>query len=341
MKRISTYLILLLFLAATAYFLVFKQESGSMNRADMAFAVKDTASITKIEILSKTKKTLTLEKQGAGKWRVNQFYKASPELVNGLLETIKQVSVTFPVGEGAYESVMKQFEKPTKIVKIYTDSQTEVFKEYAIGSTTSTGTGLFMLLKDSQQPYVVNIKGLDGNIMSRFSNQLEAWRDRLIFNYTAEDIAKIEASYELNPERSFTLSAKNNNYTVASPSKKVAENQRLNKPVAATYLNSFERLYAEAYENEYPYIDSIRTSKAYCRLKITDKNGKTKQLNVHHRDVNKRTKKQVDVNGVAMDYDSDRYFAFIEGQDDMFLIQEYVFGKVFKGFSDFYYEEVK
>lgn len=341
MKRISTYLILLLFLAATAYFLVFKQESGSMNRADMAFAVKDTASITKIEILSRTKKTLTLEKQAAGKWRVNQFYKASPELVSSLLETIKQVSVTFPVGEGAYKSVMKQFDKPTKIVKIYTDSQTEVFKEYAIGSTTSTGTGLFMLLKDSQQPYVVNIKGLDGNIMSRFSNQLEAWRDRLIFNYTADDIAKIEASYELNPERSFTLSAENNAYTIISPSKKIAENQRLNKPVAATYLNSFKRLYSEAYENDYPYIDSIRTSKAYCRLKITDKNGKTKQLNVHHRDVNKRTKKQVDVNGVAMDYDSDRYFAFIEGRDDMFLIQEYVFGKVFKGFDDFYYEEVK
>ena len=341
MKRISTYLILLLFLAATAYFLVFKQESGSMNRADMAFAVQDTGSITKIEILSKTKKTLTLEKQAAGKWRVNQFYKASPELVNGLLTTIKQVSVTFPVGEGAYESVMKQFEKPTEIIKVYTDSQTEVFKEYAIGSTTSTGNGLFMLLKDSQQPYVVNIKGLDGNIMSRFSNQLEAWRDRLIFNYTADDIAKIEATYELKPERSFALTAQNNEYTVTSPYKKIAENQRLNKPVAATYLNSFKRLYSESYENDYPYIDSIRTSKAYCRLKITDKNGKTKQLNVHHRDVNKRTKKQVDVNGVAMDYDSDRYFAFIEGRDDMFLIQEYVFGKVFKSFDDFYYEEVK
>ena len=100
-------------------------------------------------------------------------------------------------------------------------------------------------------------------------------------------------------------------------------------------------MYSEAYENEYPYIDSIRTSKAFCKLKITAKNGKTKQLNIHHRDVNKRTKKQVDVNGVAMDYDSDRYFAFIEGQDDMFLIQDYVFGKVFKHFSDFYYEEVK
>jgi hypothetical protein len=338
MNKNSTflYLAILALLALVAYFTVFRPSTGSsLDEVSSAFAVADTAAVTKIDLMNNKKRHITLVRQANGKWRVNTYFNARPDAITNLLRTMKQLTVKSPVSNAAQKQVSERFQAPLKTVKIFTDNPDEPFKVYYIGGTTPTGEGTYMQLEGASEAYIMHIHGHLGSLIPRYFTYVEDWRDRIVFDYKKSDIKEVAIDYKMEAAKSFVVKVvQKDSFVVNSPANKPAHAQ-LNKAFMDNYLQSFQKLYAEAFENTYPKIDSIKASTPYCTVAVTNQQNVTKQIQVHYMPVSQRTKKQFDSKGKPMSYDSDRYFAFINKGNDLIMIQDYVFGKIFVGYDNF------
>ncbi|HXH17452.1 MAG TPA: hypothetical protein VNJ07_00085, partial [Chitinophagales bacterium] len=65
----------------------------------------------------------------------------------------------------------------------------------------------------------------------------------------------------------------------------------------------------------------------------------SKQMVVYHMPLNRRSKLQYDAQGNRLPYDLDRYYAVINNGNDFVIIQDFVFGKIFRKYSDFILKE--
>lgn len=102
------------------------------------------------------------------------------------------------------------------------------------------------------------------------------------------------------------------------------------------YSGLFAGVYAEAYGTVEPgeNVDSIRSAKPWCTLTVRSKQGVTK-LVIHKKAVDIRTKMQYDTQGRPNDFDTERYYAFLNNDKEPMLIQDYVFGNILRKASDF------
>ncbi len=342
MSRTLLYLLLLFALGLLAFWAVnnYSSSSSTVNKAETSFAVKDTAAISKIEIKNgQNGKRITLERQTGGNWRLNQYYNASSPLVDNLLTTICQLRMQRPVSNAAYDNVMQSFEKPKKTVKIYTTDPNVPSKEYHLGDILNSKKGTYVMMEGFERPYVVGVPGIKGHLHPRFSTELPSWRNRIIFNYHYNDIAKIKVEYHLAPENSYEMEVVSKKEILVKPlgNNTVPKGDKVNMPVAMRYLNSFQKMHAEAFENTHPNIDSLKASKPFCTYTVTNKKGKSKSMVMHYMPINKRSKSQIDRDGKAVPYDPDRFFVFTNKGNDLLIIQRFVFGKIMKGLPDFYY----
>ena len=89
MKKNIFILLLLIGLAALAFIALKKNnQTGTLGAYQKDFYIEDTASITIIYMTKKSGEKILLEREGPGKWKVNEIYEASLANVGILLKTI-------------------------------------------------------------------------------------------------------------------------------------------------------------------------------------------------------------------------------------------------------------
>ncbi len=342
MNKTLSYLLVLLFIIGAAWFGINNIDTNTLNKTTAAFALKDSATITKIILEDNEGRKLQLDKKGSNDWRVNGGYKARPDAVERIFQTLTKLQVKYPVGKDAYEGVMQTFEKPVRRVVLFADNPNEPSKVYLLGGAPHTRKGTYMMLEGTDDPYVVHLLGHEGHLMTRFFTVPETWRDRLLMNYTRSNLASVQVRYPHFEESSFEVKAVADSFTVVSPEGlvKVKPDDRLNRPITMQFVNSFREVYLEGFENGYPRIDSVRNSKPFAEILITPKSGKVQKITVHYMPVNRRSKMQLDQSGRNVPYDVDRFFAFTNEGKDFILIQRRSFENIFKRFGEFYYTPV-
>ena len=111
MKRNTITLIVALVLGLSTFWLISRSGKGTINPELRDFAVSDTASISKIFLVSKSEKQVTLTREADGRWKVNGKYYARPDAIKTLLITIHALSVREPVGLKAKENIIKQLNR--------------------------------------------------------------------------------------------------------------------------------------------------------------------------------------------------------------------------------------
>ena len=155
MKKFK-YLFLLGLVSLAAYFF-FKPSSSTLKKERSDFAVKDTASITKIFMADQQGRSVLLERINVDNWKLNNEFKARPDAVNILLETIKRVTVKSPVNRAAFENVVKQIAGAGTKVEIYQGKDTPS-KTYYVGHSNQEHTGTFMLMENSTVPFLTHME---------------------------------------------------------------------------------------------------------------------------------------------------------------------------------------
>ncbi len=343
MRKNRVAIVLLIILAGiSAFLLIYKNRTNTLDKESSSFAVEDTSSITKVFLADKQNNTVTLTKNNPGNWTVNNEFKASKDIVNMLLKTIMSVEVREPVSKAGSPQVIKMLASTSVKVEIYQRvyrinlfDKIKLFphekktKTYYVGGATQDNKGTYMLIEGSEEPYVTHIFGFNGFLTTRYSTLLKDWREHAIFNLKYNQIKSFSIQITDKPEGSFTATKKSPRDfdIIALKDKTPVRNYDTLKIM--DLFSSFNDVRFEVLLNDMDKLkkDSIVNSLPYNIITLEDMEGKKYSITTFLRIA---PPDQIDQEGKPVIYDRDRLYALINDKKDLVLIQFYVFNMIFK-----------
>lgn len=308
--------------------LLLRQNKTTLKGKLSDFAVKDTASITRIFLADKFGNRVQLERQAGGKWVLEGGAPARSETVRNLLETLSSLSVRMPVGRAAYNNIIKLLSAEGVKCEVYKGD--ELVKTLYVGSPTQDYEGTYMMLEGSAAPYVVEIPGFHGYLTTRFSAVADEWKSNVVFSIPFNELAGVRIENVHKPEESYEVVVENQ-----GPSKRVGRLYRLNPsrvPVPYTdtarmnaYLMSFGSVNYELPANRIrpSKRDSVLQLSVY-RISVSNITGKTQQATLYLKPVGPG--EDLDRAGNRINYDVDRLYATKgDNRKDLYIVQYFVF----------------
>jgi hypothetical protein len=204
MKKRWPLLLLLLVLAALAFWLWRTNTGNTLAGPLTDFAVPDTAAVDRIFIAEKGGGTADLRRTDNG-WTVNGV-PAKDFQVDILLRTFKLVELRAPVPRSAEQNVLRVMAGMAKKVEIYQGGKKPV-KIWWVGQSTKDHFGTYMVLEvpgkgRSSVPYVMGMSGFTGILTTRFTTDMATWRSTVVTEYP--DLTKVTRVQVDNPGDSAT-----------------------------------------------------------------------------------------------------------------------------------------
>ena len=290
-----------------AIFFVRNYDSQSTLRD---FAVEDTASINKIFLANKSGSAVTLERKG-NHWTVDGKYTARRDFVNNLLTTIKKIEVSSPVSSAKMDRVMKDLAVQGIKVEIYQDD--ELVKTYYVGGVTEDNNGAYMILENSDRPFVLSRPGFTGYLTVHYQPELSEWRERIAFNYNVEDIARVYVEYPDKDESFIAERLGENSYNLknidGSSINEPFDTLRVKEFVSRIKFVGFETFILDSLQAEKR--DSLQKTEMMASFTIEDKTGAKSKLLTYRRP---NTTGLFDPEGNIFEYDIDNLYGIINGE---------------------------
>ncbi len=333
MKKNIFLFVLLLVVAGIAYVVLSKDQNSTISdRPDAAFAIEDTAGITRITITEMNGKIATLDrKPTGGRWTLNGKFDARKDATDLILYTLHQMRIRGPVSEGSKENVLRVMAGAGKRVEIFQGGD-EPVKTIYIGHTTQDHTGTYMLLETpeggrSEIPYIMHIEGFTGFLSSRFfADELE-WRYTGIFDYPALDYKAFRYIVPTLPQQSFEIAYAGGNeirmragFNGQSFTQEVTQFDTIK---VKDLLVRLKKVHIESYNTllKPEAQDSIRQVIPYVQLSILDKNDQITTLQLYQK---RAAKTHYDEQGTLIPFDMEYLWARTM-QDEFALAQRFVF----------------
>ncbi len=338
MKNTYLYLAILIILGVAAYFVVNNNnDTSTINDSDSEFAIKDIGKIHKVFLADKRGNSATLVKED-DVWKYlspkGKKYDIRPAALKLFLETVEKVDVRYVVPQKGMKVAVNNLATDGKKVEFY-DKDGNRFKTYYVGGASNDQQGTFMVMENSNQPYVTHLKFWEGFLTDRYVLEEKDWRDKTVLSFDDNEIKSIQIDYPLQQSNSFSLTqVSDGKFEVEPlyPSTDKIPTEVLHQK-ALSYLYSYERLIAEAFENKNPNRNELLEKVPFAIVKVTTKSDEVKIV-----------KFVPVVEQVEVDEDTEassrpavqRYFAFVNGNEDVYLVQGLLFNKIFWGYDYFF-----
>ena len=240
----------------TAFLLLRGDGRSTAGGWDRAFAVEDVASIQKIFLADRKGNQTLLERSGEG-WLYNSKYPVNPNVMKNLLEAITRVELQFIPPSSAIRPMVEDLAANGIKVEVYGKND-KLLKAYYVGGTTPDERGTYMIMEGSENPYVTQIPNMMGAIRGRYALRGDQWRDKTLFRMDPADIDYLSIEYPKMRNRSFILERNEGRYAVRPFFEVTPPIQRPYKNgIAEAYLERFQGIIAEAFENDNPLRDTI------------------------------------------------------------------------------------
>ncbi len=342
MRKNRILLLIVLAVALIALFLVITRSKGTFSSDLSNFAVDDTTTVTRIFLADKENNKVNLSREMGGAWKLNDTFNVRPDAMNILLKTIQDIAVSGPVPRSGHNNVIRKLAASSVKVEIYQwKHRINIFgkiklfpteklvKTYYVGSNTQDNLGTYMLLEGSDVPFVVYIPGFKGFVSVRYTARPEDWRDHTVFNHRISDIRSIAVNFNETPFSSFEVSNQDDRLfrlkSLATGAEiPIYDTLKMLDFLASFYSIKFEALLPNLKKE---FTDSIRATKPFHTILLTEKSGKVLKVNTYHR---ANPGGPLDDNGNMILYDRDRMYASINDDKDFVLIQFFVFDNILK-----------
>lgn len=351
MTRNKILLLVTIILATIAVALLFTRKNTTLRSDVSEFAVKDTASITKIFMADKFNQQVTLERISTGNWRLNGKYDALQENMETFLNTLANMEVREPVAKAAHDNILKMMAAKSVKVEIYQHKYRiniggitlfpyeKLTKTYYIGDATMDNTGTFGLMEGADTPVVLYMPGLRGFIATRFSTSETDWRVHTIFNKKLPEIKNIKVEFIDQPEESYVIENENNQTLKLI---RLSDNQEIHgydTLKLVSFVNAFRKVNYEVLMNDMEPAkkDSIMNSAPKHKIKLLTRDGQTQSVRTF---VRLLPVPEVNVfDGSLITYDMDRMYGLVN-ERDFVVIQFFVFDKLLMPLSSFTNQKV-
>ncbi|MFM9943973.1 MAG: DUF4340 domain-containing protein [Bacteroidia bacterium] len=335
MQKKQLLILILLVGGVAAWFFLKPNTTGTSDKSKTDFAIKNTEQITKIFISNKQEGNVLLEKKN-GIWMVNGKYEASkPFMEFFLLETLKKIRVAGPVPLPARQNVIASMATMATKVEIYKGN--EIDKVYYVGQPTSDMTGTYMYLEGSKDPYITHVPGFDGFLSTRYPVTEKEWVSKVVMDFKPEDINAVDINFPDNINESFTITRKGHTNDFDITSSQTSRDGKPNYAAVKSYFGMFVNKTCESFIDLTPLkIDSIKKTKPFCVITLTDKKDRIHKLTVYKRESSERDHGVYDNKGNRLAYDPSRLNAFLNNDKRVMVIQDIVFNSIMIKYSDFF-----
>lgn len=343
-KKNRILLTTVIILAIIAVVILLGRRNSTMEEKARNFAVRDTASVTKLFLAKKDSSQVLLTKNNNNQWTINNEEKASNAAVEILLETLKKMDVKRPVAKSEHNTVVKRLSSMGVKVEVYQKKplfrllgidffdKERLTRTFYVGDATQNNRGTYMVIEGAEIPYVVYIPGFRGYLTPRFKAKMDDWRDHTIISKSINQIKSVEVIHKENPGESFRIDkpAKNtfnihrlqdNSLMIPFDTLKVLD-----------FLASFKTVKFEDLLNDFEKKDSIINSTPFHIIRLTDVQNRTSVIKTYHRNAPQGLK---NVYGETMKYDRDRLYALFNNEEDFALVQFYIFDNLTRKLSYF------
>ena len=330
-------LAILLGLAAVAYFLK-PQNDGqktSLNTADRNFAFPQDQ-MGMVTVKEKNKPLKTFKRGEGGVWYLNDKYKVSRFTLPQITKTLSRIEIQNIPSKAESKTILKDIEKAGVQIKVYDLDLNEV-RSYQIGIESFDETGTAFLMDGSSQPYNMYIRGLNGDVRTRFTQIVDRYRDREMFQYKSEDIKEISVNYHKDQKSSFKLTVDGSDYKVEPLSPYLeATTKSVSPDRVKAYLGGFSRIYAEDFDNNNYRLDSIRALVPFATVTVKDKKGSVNEIDfIPFKDIITRNSNTRDIEQAKK---IERFFInkTTDGNYDFMVAQNRLTKPVFRGYDYFF-----
>ena len=336
MKNNKTLLLLFLVLAGISIYFIYKTKYSTVKDELKNFAVADTASISKIFLADRGGQTITLTRGEDKVWVLNGKYTPRRSNILNLLEVIYKVDVRTKVAKAAYNTVLKTLASNGIKCEIYLNGKDKPERVIYVGGQTEDALGTFMMIENSNAPFITHIPGFNGYLTPRFSTDEMSWRDPALFTYSPERIKSVQLEYANFPANSFRIEQTGGRKRVASAD----DSNPLSNPDTIgvdNYLNLYSAVYFETIVTSMTKnsIDSMLLLPPGIKLTVTDMDSGSKQLSIYPMPVSKTSLAQTDSLGNPLKYDMDKVYGYLKPDDILIVIQQQNINKLFRRKVDF------
>lgn len=327
-KQIKILLVVLV-LALGFYFVFTRKPWKSFSGDSADFSITDTASVTKMFLANVRGGQVLLTKEN-GAWLVNGKIPADMRKIDLLLQTMHDMKMRNPISNNEHNTVISELTAAGIKAEFYNEDG--LIKTVYVGQATNDKEGTYMMLEGASTPYVVHIPGFVGYMTPRFPVNPVLWKTKLVFDVPSKDIKKVSVNYALMPEQSFVIE----NGTTPVLKTMAGATVETDVNYLKFYLGSFMQMYSEGFDENFTkqQQDSISKTAVFCEIKVETNSGKTNTLALHIKGIDARTKYRYDDKGNAVEFDTEKYYGFANGDPDMMYIQQYNFGRLIKKLAE-------
>jgi len=335
MKNIKT--IVILVVIAILGFVIFsklnEKKSSLSSEAISNFAVKDTASIDKINLSDTQGNSMSFIKSGQT-WTLENGKCIQQHMIYVFLETFKFVAVKGPVSVGALGNINKTLMAHHKKIEIFQNGK--LAKTWYIGNATRDHEGTFMLLKDpvlgkSPEPFVMYLPNMHGNLLDRFSTNPLDYVCSEIYKYDPLTINRVDVVVPDSSHLNFRIELiAKNTFELYNNDKKI---ESFDTTKVRSYLNYYRKIHFEFHNRtaNQQIIDSLKVATPFYTINVTDNTGDANGIKAYKK---LAAFEQRDFNGDIIKYDPNKLWVFTR-YDELTVCQYHVFDKLFRDINYF------
>lgn len=281
MKKIIILSISVLVLIGLGFYasVLFKKKGNSNPTELTDFAVKDIETIDKIIITDNFGRVMEVKKSGKT-WTDAKGGCIMQEGVEFVLDAIKNVELKGYLDGGKAENMKNLMISQHIKVEIFQNG--DWVKTWYIGPPAPDHLGQIMLLESdetgkSDQPVIMQIKGVHGIIEPRFYADPFKWKCTNVFALSLRDIKRVDVKYTQTPAQSFTVKNKGNSFEVYQQNIPLPN---VDTALIFTYLNKFKKVHYELpnYLLNKRQVDSLKRTNPFCILTVDEKNSTSIKL---------------------------------------------------------------
>jgi hypothetical protein len=298
--------------------------------AERSFAFKAFDKIAYISLKRPKYPTLVFKRNGK-KWRINEKWDANEQTMNGLIQVLSRMEMKYIPPKSMLKTIQEDIKKNGIEIKLYSDSS-KMEKHYFVGSEFGDGTDTPVIMANGKQPFMMELKGLDGSIRRRMNFDLPEWRTKMIFSENPDKLKKITIEYPQDPSSGFTLLRFNNEFKVLDFEGKEVVIKNPNANTISAYFDFYSNIGGESNETENPERRNIIRNPAFAVIKLVSVDNMERKYSFYAAMDIVSDVKTLSPNSIHPD---NRYF--VATHDNNFVMgQQRVLGKLFKSIWYFF-----
>jgi len=317
------------------YLVISSSQKGTITDKPLSdFAIKDTSTVDQIVIKDNFGNEISVKRDESNIWWLNNGYKARKDAVDIILKTANRIRVQRPVAKSALENTLKKIAVKNKRVDFY--QKGVLSKTYFVGNPTMDHYGTYMLLEiprkgRSNEPFIMEIPGFNGNLESRFFTDAIEWRHTGLFNFDPANIRNVQFEDFESTDKSFQIDAPYKN-TFELSDLKGNKAALFDTVKVQKYLINYKKIHFESFTRELSkeQKDSVMASKPRYKITVTGRGGEKKSVKLF----NIKLSSPIEDAGNLVEVSRDKMYGLLPN-NEMVLVQFYVFRKLLRSYHYF------